>query len=1018
MTSHFKPLAAFATIVKDKILQSEDGHDHDHHDLLAPSVSATFSPGAGLLNVFGEAGGNTIVASRDAAGKILINGGNVAILGGTPTVANTTTIQMFGLGGNDTLALDESIGALPRALLFGGAGNDTLTGGSGADQLFGQADNDTLLGKGGADLLFGGAGNDVLIGGDGDDQMFGEAGNDRFIWNPGDDTDLVEGGSGTDTLEVNGGNGAETFTIAANGDRVRFDRVTPAPFSIDAGTIESIVLNAGGGDDEISASGNLATLVKLTIDGGAGNDKINGGNGADLLIGGDGDDFIDGNQGSDTALLGAGNDLFQWDPGDGSDTVEGGDGADTMLFNGNGANEKFEASANGEQLRFTRNVGNIVMDVNDVERIDVNALGGTDDIVINDLSSTDVTQVNIDLGVAGAGDGQVDTVEVNGTDGKDVVEVLGSGTSASVIGLSAQVEITNLESANDRLVVDGGAGDDTINASNLQAGVMKLLTIDGGAGDDTILGSHGADMLLGGDGNDFIDGNQGNDAAMLGAGNDLFQWDPGDGSDAVEGGDGTDTMLFNGANVSENIDISANGERVTFFRNPGNITMDLHGVERIDFNALGGADNVVVNDLSGTDVKEVAIDLGVGGAGDGETDSVTVNGPNGDDAIFVTGDADGITVDGLPAQVTIAHAEAGDQGDQLVINGLGGDDTIDASAVDAGSIHLQLFGGIGTDFLIGSAGDDFFNGGVGNDTALMGAGDDTFVWNPGDGSDVVEGQDGTDTMLFNGANVSENIDISANGERVTFFRNPGNITMDLHGVERIDFNALGGADNVVVNDLSGTDVTDVNIDLAGTLGGNTGDGQADSVTVSGTTGDDVVNAFSNGTEVDAFGLAAQVSAKNFESATDRLVINGGAGDDILIATDTAGVTLEGGDGDDVLIATGTAGVTLDGGDGDDILVGGDGDDVLIGGPGDDVLIGGAGNDVFDPGTSGDVTIQGFVAGADRIDLHGVAGVTDFASVMAHAQDVDGNSVIDLGNGANVTLADVSTAALSADDFLL
>jgi hypothetical protein len=77
--------------------------------------------------------------------------------GGTPTVANTTLIQVFGQGGNDTITLDEANGALPRANLFGGAGNDTLIGGSGGDMLFGQAGNDTLLGKGGADFLFGGA---------------------------------------------------------------------------------------------------------------------------------------------------------------------------------------------------------------------------------------------------------------------------------------------------------------------------------------------------------------------------------------------------------------------------------------------------------------------------------------------------------------------------------------------------------------------------------------------------------------------------------------------------------------------------------------------------------------------------------------------------------------------------------------------------------------------------------------------------------------------------------------------
>ena len=90
---------------------------------------------------------------------------------------------------------------------------------------------------------------------------------------------------------------------------------------------------------------------------------------------------------------------------------------------------------------------------------------------------------------------------------------------------------------------------------------------------------------------------------------------------------------------------------------------------------------------------------------------------------------------------------------------------------------------------------------------LLGAGDDVFVWNPGDGSDIVEGQAGTDTLLFNGANIAEKIDISANGGRVRFTRDVANITMDLNSVETIDFNALGGADNITVNDLSGTDVS-------------------------------------------------------------------------------------------------------------------------------------------------------------------------------------------------------------------
>src|SRR5215210_5440243 len=174
------------------------------------AVTSTFS--AGTLTVFGDSLDNNLQVSRDAAGKILVNGGAVAVSGGTPTVANTTLIQVFGQGGQDTITLSEVNGALPKANLFGGEGSDVLTGGSGADQLFGQSGNDTLLGKGGADLLFGGSENDTLTGGDGDDQAFGQGGNDRMVWNPGDDTDLDEGGDGTDTVEVNGGNGAEQFT--------------------------------------------------------------------------------------------------------------------------------------------------------------------------------------------------------------------------------------------------------------------------------------------------------------------------------------------------------------------------------------------------------------------------------------------------------------------------------------------------------------------------------------------------------------------------------------------------------------------------------------------------------------------------------------------------------------------------------------------------------------------------------------------------------------------------------------
>ena len=220
-------------------------------------------------------------------------------------------------------------------------------------------------------------------------------------------------------------------------------------------------------------------------------------------------------------------------------------------------------------------------------------------------------------------------------------------------------------------------------------------------------------------------------------------------------------------------------------------------------------------------------------------------------------------------------------------------------------------GGLGADILIGSEGNDLVNGGDGNDTALMGAGDDTFVWNPGDDNDTVEGQAGFDTMLFNGANVAENIDIAANGGRVRFFRNIANVTMDLNDVEGIDFNALGGADTIVVNDLSGTDVTEINLNLAAS--GGAGDAQPDSVIVQGTNGDDVALVVGDASGAAVLGLAAQVNITGAEAANDRLTVNALAGDDVVEASG---------------LAAGAIQLTADGGDGDDVLVGGDGNDVL------------------------------------------------------------------------------------------
>jgi hypothetical protein len=333
------------------------------------------------------------------------------------------------------------------------------------------------------------------------------------------------------------------------------------------------------------------------------------------------------------------------------------------------------------------------MDVDDTERVDLRALGGIDNTVVNDLSATDVKNIEVDLAAAiggGTGDGATDAITVNGTAGNDTISIAPNAGAVDVTGLAAAVKIEHSEAANDLLNVNGLDGNDTISGAVGLAALIKV-AIDGGAGDDTINGGDGAEMLVGGDGNDAIDGNGGADTGLMGAGDDSFRWDPGDGSDIVEGQDDVDTLLFIGAGVAENFSVSGNGGRVSFFRTQGAITMDLNDTEFIDVQALGGADSVVFNDTTGTDLKSVAVDLEAamgGGTGDGAADSVTVNGTNVADDIQIEADGSAVDVFGAPVTVRIDHSEA--VNDSLKINGLGGDDDVVIGGGVAGLIQTLV----------------------------------------------------------------------------------------------------------------------------------------------------------------------------------------------------------------------------------------------------------------------------------------------------------------------------------------
>ena len=253
-----------------------------------------------------------------------------------------------------------------------------------------------------------------------------------------------------------------------------------ADVTFDTNTFGPIVVDAGRGDDFVqldTTNGAFTTAHPTVVDGGRGNDILLGGSGPELFFGGPGNDTVDGNGGADTAFLGDGNDTFIWDPGDGSDTIDGGSGFDTHVFNGNGGNEVMAATANGTHVRFTRNLGGIVMDLNDFEALDVNPLGGTDTVTVNDLAGTGLDEVNVNLANAIRGttpDGAADTVQVEGTPGIDTITATASSGGVDVNGLAASVRITGADAAQDKLVVDSLAGADNVAVDAAVNGLIQV----------------------------------------------------------------------------------------------------------------------------------------------------------------------------------------------------------------------------------------------------------------------------------------------------------------------------------------------------------------------------------------------------------------------------------------------------------------------------------------------------------------------------------------------------------------
>jgi hypothetical protein len=267
------------------------------------------------------------------------------------------------------------------------------------------------------------------------------------------------------------------------------------------------------------------------------------------------------------------------------------------------------------------------------------------------------------------------TLVITGSNGPDAVTLSADATQAEVaFGTDpANTFRFNLTDFNAISVSLGNGDDQFTEAPTVLAN--KALTVDAGNGNDIINTGDGNDAVFGGNGDDSVDAGRGNDTVSLGNGNDSFVWTPGEGSDTVDGGNGnSDVMNFVGADGNEKMSLSANGSAAVFLRDAGNIRMDLSNIELFDLKTLGGVDNVTVNDLSGTSIRQTNIDLSAAnGAPDQAADVVTVNGTNQADRVNVHAVGGGIDVAGVAAETHITGSETLDH---LQVNTLDGNDRV------------------------------------------------------------------------------------------------------------------------------------------------------------------------------------------------------------------------------------------------------------------------------------------------------------------------------------------------------
>lgn len=338
-------------------------------------------------------------------------------------------------------------------------------------------------------------------------------------------------------------------------------------------------------------------------------------------------------------------------------------------------------------------------------------------------------------------------------------------------------------------------------------------------GQTEVVGTAGADTIKEGNGDFFITGLDGNDKITVGNGHDTIFG--GDGNDHITAGNGAD---FIDAGTGNNTITVGNGSD-TVVAADGNNTLLIgdwvHGSGAQDI-FLGNGDNRI------TDYGNGNVNITVG---------------DGDNSISLGGGND------------VVHA-----------NGVGND-------------YIQT--GDGNDTIYGSDGNDQELEGEGGDDTVFGmGGDDRIVYTAGDGMDRIDGGAGNDLLETYGSATGDHFTLAAlsNGHALLMQDDGSANNADLVSVEHVDFTTAGedgvnasGSDVITVDDMTGTDVNLVTIDLAGP-NLTSGDGKVDTINLVGNASENVTVSLVNG-ELVITGLAAKVTIDHFD-ANDIVNIEG------------------------------------------------------------------------------------------------------------------------------------------------